>query len=155
MIIKISECLFSPTERCVVRDEMKTELYRVAKKFLSKDQIILTPQKQEAAIVRKLKSNEYAILINGQEQAVVRKHFGSKFDVDKVGWHVDCSSYSDRYHTLLDAQNNQIAEINRTSGANGDYELKITDGIDPFLPIAITVAIDTMSTASKLVNSHS
>lgn len=154
MIIIIKECLFSPTERCVVRDENKNELYRVAKKLLSKDQRILTPQNQEAAIVRKLKGNTYAILINGQEQAVVRKQLGSTFQVDKLGWFIDCSAYSDRHHTLKDSEGNELAQIDRTSNSNGDYKIELKDGVDPFMPIAITVAVDTMSAMSKIVDSE-
>ncbi len=149
MNIRIEDPLFSGPSSYVIKNEQGQQIYSTYRKFLSKDLVITTMQAQPVAIVRKLKRNMHAILINGQEIAVVRKEWG-KFIIEKLNWFIPVG-IGDTIFYLQDSQRKELAVLNQLHDSSGDYKVTLNDDLDPLLIICITLAVDTCNGMRKLL----
>ncbi|MBR3629004.1 MAG: hypothetical protein IKN55_00825, partial [Oscillospiraceae bacterium] len=139
MNIKIEDPLFSGPSGYVIKNEQGQQIYSTHRKFLSKDLVITTMQGQQVAIVRKLRRNMHAILINGQEIAVVRKEWG-KFIIEKLNWYIPVG-IGDTIFYVNDSQGKELATLNQLYDSSGDYQVTLNDDLDPLLIICITLAV--------------
>lgn len=149
MTLYMKQKVLSFKDRFYVKDGDGNDVYYIEEEFFSlgkKLHIYDTSDNELAVVQQKLLAllPKYIVTVDGEEIAEIVKEFTffkPSYKVKGPNWSVDGDIWD--YDYKIRRGFNAIAEINKAFFSFGDsYKIKIEDGINPVMVLAVVLAID-------------